>query len=133
MSADLLHPGHINIINQASQLGELTVGLLTDKAIASYKRLPFLTYEQREIIIQNVKGVGSVVAQEKLDYRPNLIKYKPDIVVHGDDWKSGIQKSQREKIIKFLEENNGTLIEIPYTPGISSTSIIKHLREDEHL
>ena len=130
MSADLLHPGHnINIINQASQLGELTAGLLTDRAIASYKRLPFLTYEQREIIIQNVKGVGSVVAQETLDYRPNLIKYKPDIVVHGDDWKEGVQKKTRQQVIDTLSQWGGKLVEFPYTKDISSSKLIGAINE----
>lgn len=79
MSADLLHPGHLNIINEARKLldslggGELIVGLLTDKAIASYKRLPYMNWEQRRIVVENVKGVTSVIAQETLDYVPNLL------------------------------------------------------------
>jgi len=129
MSADLLHPGHINIINQASQLGELTVGLLTDKAIASYKRLPFLTFEQRKVIINNVKGVGSVVAQETLDYRPNLIRYKPDIVVHGDDWKEGVQRKTRQQVIDTLSQWGGKLVEFPYTKDISSSKLIGAINE----
>ena len=95
MSADLIHPGHLNIINEARKLGEVTVGLLTDKAIASYKRLPALTFAQREIVIKNIKGVENVIPQETLDYVPNLQKLKPDFVVHGDDWKDGIQSYRR--------------------------------------
>jgi len=74
MSADLIHPGHINIIKEATKLGEVTVGLLTDKAIASYKRLPFLTYEQRKTVIEQIKGVQNVVPQLTLDYTSNLRK-----------------------------------------------------------
>ena len=74
MSADLIHPGHLNIISEARKYGEVIVGLLTDKAIASYKRLPFLSYEQREIIVKNIKGVSQVIPQETLDYIPNLKK-----------------------------------------------------------
>tara|TARA_Y100000996_G_scaffold280387_1_gene221199 strand:+ start:4858 stop:5289 length:432 start_codon:yes stop_codon:yes gene_type:complete len=133
MVADFLHHGHINIITEAQKLGEVTVGLLTDDAAESYKRRPIFTFEQRKIIIENIKGVASVIPQTSLDYIPNLEKIKPDYVVHGDDWKSGIQKTQREKIIQFLQENNGTLVEIPYTPGISSTSIIKNLSKNEYL
>ena len=77
MSADLIHPGHINIINEASKLGEVTIGLLTDQAIASYKRLPYLEFEQRKQIVENIKGVDFVVAQETLDYTYNLLKIKP--------------------------------------------------------
>tara|TARA_Y100000310_G_scaffold167546_2_gene167408 strand:- start:47954 stop:49243 length:1290 start_codon:yes stop_codon:yes gene_type:complete len=129
MSADLIHHGHMNIINQARQYGGVIIGLLTDKAIASYKRLPALTYSQRRIIIENIKGVEEVVPQETLDYVPNLRKIKPDFVVHGDDWKTGVQKKTRDRIIEVLKEWGGMLIEIPYTPGISSTELHKQLQE----
>lgn len=129
MSADLLHPGHIKIIKKASKLGHLTIGLLTDKAIASYKRLPYMTYKQRKAVLKNVKGVKAVVPQETLDYVPNLREYKPDIVVHGDDWKTGVQAKTREKVIQTLTEWGGELKEFPYTEGISSTAINKSLKE----
>lgn len=129
MSADLIHPGHLNIINEAKKLGEVTVGLLTDQAIASYKRLPYLTFEQRKIIVENIKGVDKVVAQETLDYVPNLKKLKPDYVVHGDDWRTGVQKNTREKVIEALKEWGGELVEIEYTKGISSTLLNKSLKE----
>jgi len=130
MVGDFLHHGHINIIEEARKLGEVTIGLLTDEAAASYKRKPIFTFEQRKKIIENIKGVTSVIPQNSLNYIPNLKKIKPNYVVHGDDWKSGVQKNEREKIINYLKEINGTLIEIPYTPGISSTSIIQRLHED---
>ena len=110
MSADLIHPGHLNIINQAKQYGDVIIGLLTDRAIASYKRLPSLNYYQRKIIIENIKGVKEVIPQETLDYTPNLRKIKPDFVVHGDDWKKGIQKETRQKTIEALSEWGGVLI-----------------------
>lgn len=129
MSADLIHPGHLNIIKEAKKLGELTIGLLTDKAIASYKRLPYLTYEQRKQIVENIKGVDNVIPQETLDYVANLKLLKPDYVVHGDDWKTGIQKQTREKVIEALKEWGGELIEVEYTKGISSTQLINSLKE----
>ena len=135
MSADLLHPGHLNIINEARKLidssggGELIVGLLTDKAIASYKRLPYMPWEHRKIVVENVKGVSSVIAQETLDYVPNLLKIKPDYVLHGDDWKNGIQAKTRQRIIDVMAEWGGKVIDIPYTAGISSTQLNKVLKE----
>jgi phosphoenolpyruvate phosphomutase / 2-hydroxyethylphosphonate cytidylyltransferase len=129
MSADLIHPGHLNIINEARKHGKVIVGLLTDKAIASYKRLPFLEYEQRKQIIESIKGVDEVVAQEVLDYEPNLRALKPDFVVHGDDWKTGVQKSVREKVIQVLNEWGGKLIEPKYTEGVSSTALNKAMKE----
>lgn len=123
MSADLLHPGHINIVKEAAKLGEVIVGLLTDKAIASYKRLPFLTYEQREIVVGQIKGVEKVIPQDTLDYAKNLKKIKPDYVVHGDDWQAGVQSGIREKVIDIIKTWGGELVEIPYTQGISSTQL----------
>ncbi|MBI2667375.1 phosphoenolpyruvate mutase [Candidatus Woesearchaeota archaeon] len=129
MSADLVHTGHLNIINEARKLGEVTVGVLTDKAIASYKRLPYLSYEQRKIIIENIKGVKEVIPQETLDYVPNLRMLKPDYVVHGDDWKTGVQKETRQKVIDVLKGWGGELVEPKYTEGISSTMLNQYLKE----
>ena len=129
MSADLIHPGHINLLSEANKYGTVTVGLLTDKAIASYKRLPALTYEQRKQVIENIKYVDNVVPQNTLDYTNNLKKYTPDFVVHGDDWKAGIQKEIRAKVIKTLSLWGGKLIEVPYTKGISSTQLHNSLKE----
>ncbi len=129
MSADLVHPGHLNVIKEARKLGDVIIGLLTDTAIASYKRLPYMTYRQRKIVVENVKGVSKVVPQDTLDYIPNLRKLKPDYVVHGDDWKTAIQKSIRERVIKTLKEWGGKLVEVEYTKGISSTQINQSLKE----
>jgi len=123
MSADLIHPGHLNIIKAAAELGEVTVGLLTDEAIASYKRLPFMAFEQRKEVTEALKGVHRVVGQETLDYVPNLRKYQPNYVVHGDDWKTGVQSEVRQAVIETLAEWGGELIEPEYTPGISSTAL----------
>jgi len=129
MSADLIHPGHLNIINEARKLGDVTVGLLTDKAIVSYKRLPFLSFEQRKIIVENISGIKKVIPQETHDYVPNLRKIRPDYVVHGDDWRTGIQRHVRDRVIETIKEWGGQLVEIPYTKDISSTKLNKALRE----
>ena len=129
MSADLLHQGHINIIKEATKYGKVTIGLLTDKAIASYKRVPFMKYDERKIVIEQIKGVVNVIPQNTLDYEDNLMAIKPDYVVHGDDWKEGVQKKTRDKIIQILKLWGGELIEIPYTQGISSTKLNNAIRE----
>lgn len=129
MSADLIHPGHLNIIKEGAKLGEVVIGLLTDMAIASYKRLPYLNYDQRKVIIENVKGVSKVIPQETLDYRPNLKKLKPNYVVHGDDWKTGVQMNTRQQVIDTLLEWGGKLVEVPYTKDISST-VLNHAVRD---
>jgi phosphoenolpyruvate phosphomutase len=129
MSADLVHPGHLNIIKKAAELGEVIVGLLTDRAIASYKRLPFMPFEQRREVINSIKGVGRVVPQETLNYVPNLLKYRPAFVVHGDDWQEGVQRHVRQEVIDTLAQWGGRLVEVPYTQGVSSTNFNNALKE----
>ena len=129
MSADLVHPGHMNIIKEAAKLGDVIVGLLTDKAIASYKRLPYMNYAQRYEVIENIKGVTQVIPQETLDYRPNLEKLQPNFVVHGDDWQQGVQKKTRAQVIECISQWGGELVEVPYTVGISSSNLNKSLKE----
>lgn len=124
MSADLIHPGHINILKTASTYGKVIVGLLTDKAIASYKRLPYMNYEQRKDVIENIKYVSEVIAQDTLSYEQNLRKLRPDFVIHGDDWKNGPQEKTRQNVIETLKDiGKGELIEPKYTQGISSTQL----------
>lgn len=129
MSADIIHPGHLNIIREAAKLGEVTVGLLTDSAVASYKRLSYLAFEDRKTIVENIVGVSKVVPQETLDYIPNLEKLRPDYVVHGDDWKVGVQSKVRQSVIDTLDKWEGKLVEPKYTPGISSTKLNTAIRE----
>jgi len=128
MSADIIHVGHLNIIKKAAKLGELTVGVLTDKAIASYKRLPTLNYENRSETVSSIKGVNEVIPQHTLDYTDNLKLLKPDFVVHGDDWKTGVQSTVRKKVIDTISEWGGKLVEPSYTGGISSTMINDSLK-----
>ena len=129
MSADLIHPGHLNILKVASELGQVTVGVLTDSAIASYKRLPYMNYEQRADIVSNLKAVSEVIPQSTLDYSENLKALKPDYVVHGDDWKDGVQQHTRQIVIDTIAEWGGELVEVPYTQGISSTALNKAVKE----
>jgi len=125
LAADILHSGHINILKTANSFGDVTVGLLTDTAIATYKKFPYLNFNNRVIIVKNLKYVKNVIAQNSLDYVPNLKKLKPDYVVHGDDWKRGIQKKIRARVVKTLRDWGGKLVEPKYTKGISSSLIKK--------
>ncbi len=129
MAADIIHEGHLNIINEAKKLGYVVVGVLTDEAIASYKRIPFTPYKHRKAIVESLKGVGEVIPQETLDYVPNLQKVRPDYLVHGDDWKTGVQQKTRQRAIDALSEWNGQLVEPQYTKGVSSTQLIEALKE----
>jgi len=129
MSADIIHHGHINIITEASKLGEVTVGLLTDEVIASYKRFPVIGFAERKKIVENLKGVSRVMTQDTLDYVPNLLKLKPDYVVHGDDWKTGVQQEIRQRVIETLGQWGGELVEVPYTRGVTVSKLDQALQE----
>jgi phosphoenolpyruvate phosphomutase len=124
MVADIIHPGLINIINEGAKYGDVVIGLYTDKAVAEHKRLPFLTYEQRKQVVENIKGVSEVIPQEEWSYLPNLAKIKPDYIIHGDDWKIGADAEMREEVFGFMKEIGGEVIEIPYTKGINSTGLV---------
>ena len=128
MSADLIHQGHLNEIAEGCKLGQVIIGLLTDEAIASYKRLPLIAFNERKLIVENLKRVEKVVPQTSLDYVSNLKAIKPDYVVHGDDWKTGIQKEIRQRVIDTLAEWGGVLVEPKYTEGISSTDLISAVK-----
>ena len=129
LSVDIIHEGHINILKTASKYGDVVVGLLTDDAIASYKNIPHLDFKRRKIIVQNIKYVKKVIPQYTLSYVPNLNLLKPDFVVHGDDWKNGVQKQTRVDVIKTLKKWSGKLIEPKYTKNISSTIIKNKILE----
>ena len=129
LAADILHEGHINILKKANSLGNVIVGLLTDQAIASYKSIPYLTFNQRKVVLQNIKYVDRIIPQKTLDYVPNLNLIRPDFVVHGDDWKKGIQKKTRERAIRVLKNWSGKLIEPKYTKNISSTKIKSQIQK----
>jgi phosphoenolpyruvate phosphomutase len=123
MIGDIMHPGLINIINEATKYGEVMIGLYTDRAIATHKRLPYLTYDQRKQVIESIKGVSAIVPQDDWSYVPNLIKYKPDYIIHGDDWLYGPDKYIRDEVFKVMEDMGGQVIEIPYTKGISASGL----------
>ncbi|MEE9452441.1 MAG: phosphoenolpyruvate mutase [Gammaproteobacteria bacterium] len=129
LSADFFHSGHLKIIKKGQALGELIVGVLTDKAVASYKRAPVLSYDQRKEVAENIKGVSQVIPQHSFSYIENLESLKPDYVIHGDDWKIGFGCKIREEVIKTLDKWGGELVELPYTPGLSSSYIAEDLRQ----
>ena len=127
MIADIMHPGLINIINEGAKYGDVIIGLYTDKAIATHKRLPYLTYEQRDTVVRSIHGVADVVPQDDWSYVPNLVKYKPDYIIHGDDWLEGPDKYIRDEVFKVMESLGGKVIEIPYTKGITSSGLAEEL------
>lgn len=114
-SADMLHSGHMAIIKKAQTLGRLTIGVLSDEAVASYKRFPLIPFEERKSLIENISGVDRVVEQKTLSYADILRRLKPDYVVHGDDWVDGFQRPIRDEVVSVLAEYGGELVEFPYS------------------
>ena len=130
LSIDLLHHGHINLIKQAKKYGNVIAGLLTDNAIASQKRLPLLSYSQRKKVLENINGIFKVVEQNEWDCSKNILKFKPNFMIHGDDWKSGNEKKFRDSAIKSLKKVGGSLVEIPYTKDVSSFALKQRIHEE---
>lgn len=114
-STDMLHSGHINIIQKASRLGKLIIGVLSDEVIASYKRFPIMPFSERKVLFENINGVYKVVEQTTLSYKENLEKYRPTYVVHGDDWVTGFQRPVRDEVVSCLAAYGGILVEFPYS------------------
>lgn len=127
MSADIIHQGHLNVLNEARKFGEIIVGLHTDEVIRGYWRNPIMKYDERKKVVENIKGVTEVIPQDTLDQVANLKEIKPEYVLHGDDWKEGNQKELRDKVIEVLKEWNGKLIEVPYTKGVSISKLEEQL------
>ena len=128
-STDLLHSGHISIIKKARKLGKLIIGVLSDEAVASYKRFPLLPFEERKSLVENISGVYKVIEQKELSYRENLLKIRPDFVVHGDDWREGFQKPVRQEVLDILNEYGGKLVEFPYSKSEVYNELEKVSRE----
>ena len=127
-STDMIHSGHIDIIRKAEKLGKLTIGVLSDEAIASFKRFPLMPFEERKVLFENITGVSKVVEQKELSYKNILNELKPDIVVHGDDWKEGFQKPIRDEVLEVLNSYGGELVEFPYNKDARYDELEKQMR-----
>ncbi len=114
-STDIIHSGHISIIKKAQRLGRLIIGVLTDEVVAGYKRFPLVPFEERRAMFENIAGVYKVIEQTTLSYKNNILSIKPDYVVHGDDWRTGFQKTCRDEVIECLLSYGGELVEFPYS------------------
>lgn len=129
-STDIIHGGHIAIIKKAQKLGKLIIGVLSDEAVTSYKRLPLVPASERKVMFENVAGVYKVVDQNTLSYKENLEVLKPDIVVHGDDWCTGFQKPIRDEVVSILASYGGRLVEYPYSNDQKYADIQARTRSD---
>lgn len=127
-STDVIHEGHLHIIQEAQAYGELTIGVLSDEALIKFDRFPTITFDERFQMMQKLDGVAHVVAQSTVSYTENLQKLKPDYVIHGDNWKTNEQKIIRDNVLKVLSTWGGQLIEVPYT----RTEKVQHIDKVMH-
>lgn len=132
-STDIVHSGHLAILQKAAQLGELTVGVLTDSAVANFKRYPLLPFEERKNLFENIKGVSRVICQETLSYRGVIEQIHPDIIVHGDNWSQGFLQPIREETEVLLREYGGQIVEFPYSRAPELRVIEQRSRADAAL
>lgn len=129
-ATDIIHGGHIAIMKKAQKLGRLIVGVLSDEAVASYKRMPLVPASERKLMFENIAGVYKVVDQDTLSYKDNLEKYRPSIVVHGDDWVVGFQRPIRDEVTAILATYGGKLVEYPYSADPKYAEIDARTRSD---
>ena len=133
MGCDILNYGHLNALKKGAEYGKLIVGLYSDEILNSYERIAINTYENRKKILESISYVSEVVEQKELDFTVNLQKYKPNYVIHGDNWKNSVYGVNKDSIINTLKEWNGELIEIEYSHGISTSAIIEKVINEDNL
>ena len=126
---DVIHEGHLNIIEQAHKYGRVVVGALSDEALIKYNKFPTISLEERIKLYEALEGVDEVIVQNSVMYDEVFEKIHPDYVVHGDNWKEGPESAIRENVLKNLECYGGELIEVGYTYNPEVKKIDKQLRE----
>lgn len=114
-TTDVIHEGHLNIVNEAAKYGQLIIGVLTDEAMVMFDRFPTISFEERMELIKSIPGVAKVVSQDTVMYDSIIREFKPDYVIHGDNWLSGPTRAIRDNVEKLLGEYGGQIIDVPYT------------------
>lgn len=114
-STDVIHEGHLNIINKATEYGEVIVGVLSDEAMVRFDRFPTISFEERMEMVRKIPNVSKVIPQTEVMYDHVIREIHPDIVIHGDNWLSGPLKAIRDNVEQLLLEYSGKIIDVPYT------------------
>ena len=126
---DIIHAGHLNIIEQACKYGKVIVGALSDEALIKYNKFPTISLEERIKLYESLEGVDKVVVQNSMMYDEVIEELHPDYVVHGDNWKEGPESAIRENVLKCLASYGGELVEVGYTYNPTVKKIDRQLRE----
>lgn len=126
---DVIHEGHLNIINEAKKYGDVIVGALSDEALIKYNRFPTVPIDERVELYKSIPGVSRVVVQDRMHYDDIVKELRPDYVIHGDNWREGPESVLRAQLIETLKKYGGELIEVPYTRNENVRKIDKILTE----
>lgn len=126
---DVIHEGHLNIIQQARKYGKVIVGALSDAALIRYNKFPTISLEDRIKLYENLEGVDQVVVQNSVMYDDVIEQLHPDYVVHGDNWKEGPESSIRDNVLSLLDKFGGELVEVSYTYNPHVKKVDRQLKE----
>lgn len=128
-TTDVIHEGHMNIINKAREYGEVVVGVLSDEAMVRFDRFPTISFEERMDLVKNTPGVDRVIKQDDIMYDSVISQIHPDYVIHGDNWLNGPTKAIRDNVEKLLATYGGQIIDVPYTFNENVKHIDDKIRE----
>ena len=128
-TTDVIHEGHMNIINKAREYGEVVVGVLSDEAMVRFDRFPTISFEERMELVKNTPGVDRVIKQDDIMYDSVISQIHPDYVIHGDNWLNGPTKAIRDNVEKLLATYGGQIIDVPYTFNENVKHIDDKIRE----
>ncbi len=126
---DIIHEGHLNIIRESRKYGRVILGVMCDEAMIHFNRFPTVSLEERLENARQIEGIDEIIVQREIMYDKIFEEYKPNYVVHGDNWKTGPEKVIRENVIYNLDKWGGELIEVPYTMNEQVTKLDKIVKE----
>ena len=126
---DIIHDGHLNIIEEAKKRGRVIVGCLSDEALIRYNKFPTICQDERIKLYRSINGVEEVVIQNDMLYDDVITLIQPDYVVHGDNWLKGPERAIRNHVEELLKSYGGEVIDIPYTYNEKVKKIDMQLRE----
>ena len=126
---DVIHDGHLNIINNAKEYGRVVVGCLSDKEMIRCTKFPTISEEERMELYRSIAGVDEVIIQDDMLYDDIVEKIHPDYIVHGDNWKEGAEKAVRDHVEKLLSAYGGEIIDVPYTYSEEVKKVDQKLKE----
>lgn len=114
-TTDVIHEGHLNILNEAQKYGKVIVGILADEELIRFDRFPIIDIKKRMEMFRGINSVADVIVQKCANYDDVIEKYRPDYVIHGDNWLEEPQKAIRDHVKRKLSDYGGTIIDVPYT------------------